>query len=70
MTLESALTYLVALALPVWLVVEQVMIWLGRAERQGARAESAAAAGVASFKTAESRTGTGTPAPTLARKAA
>jgi hypothetical protein len=35
MTLESALTYLVALALPVWLLVEQVMIRLRRAERQG-----------------------------------
>jgi hypothetical protein len=35
MTLESALTYLVALALPVWLFVEQVMIRLGKAERQG-----------------------------------
>lgn len=70
MTLESALTYLVALALPVWLVVEQVMIRLGRAERQGAQAESAACPGVASSKAAEPGPGAGTTAPVFTRKAA
>ena len=46
MTLESALTYLVALALPLWLVVEQIMICSGRAARQRGPAESAAVPGV------------------------
>jgi hypothetical protein len=67
MTLESALTYLVALALPVWLMVEQVMIRLGRAERQGAQAESAAGSGVASSRAAEPGPVAGTTAPALTR---
>jgi len=70
MTLESALTYLVALALPVWLLVEQVMIRLRRAERQGDQAESAADPGVASSKAAEPGPDAGTTAPVLTRKAA
>jgi hypothetical protein len=65
MTLESALTYLVAFALPVWLLVEQVMIQLGRAERQGAQAELAAGPGVASSRTAEPGPGPGTTAPVV-----
>ena len=70
MTLESALTCLVALALPVWLVVEQVMIRLGRAERRVPQAESAESPGVASLKAVEPHPGGGTPAPVLTRKAA
>jgi len=70
MTLESALTYLVALALPVWLVVEQVMIRLRRAERQGTQAQSAASPGVTSSKVAEPGPDDGTTAPVLTRKAA
>ena len=70
MTLESALTYLVALALPVWLVIEQVMIWRGKAERQGAPPEAAARARVPSSRAAEPDTDAVTTAPGLTRKAA
>lgn len=70
MTLESALTYLVALALPVWLVVEQVMIRLGRAERRVAQAKSAGSPGVASPKALGPDPGAGTSAPVFTRKAA
>jgi hypothetical protein len=37
MTLETALTYLVAVAVPVWLLVEQILTW-----RQAAREREAA----------------------------
>ena len=70
MTLESALTYLVALALPLWLLVEQVMIRLGRAERQGAQAKSAANPGMASPGAGEPDPGADTTAPVLTPKAA
>jgi hypothetical protein len=33
MTLEAALTYLVAVAVPVWLLVEQVISWRQARER-------------------------------------
>jgi len=70
MTLESALTYVVALALPVWLLVEQIMIRLRRAERQGDQAESAAEPGVASSKSADPSPDGGPTASVLTRKAA
>jgi hypothetical protein len=71
MTLENALTYLVALALPVWLVAEQVMIRLGRAERQGPRTESAPGASVVlPPRGAEPGPRMGTPAPAFTSKAA
>ena len=70
MTLESALTYLVALALPVWLVVEQVMILRGRAKRQGAQAESGRDPAVAPSRAAEPGSGIVMTAPDLGRKAA
>ena len=70
MTLESALTCLVALALPVWLVIEQVMIWRGRAERQGAQAESGGGPRATSWSAAEPDPGAVTTEPELTRKAA
>ena len=70
MTLESALTYLVAIALPVWLVVEQVMMRRGKAERQRAQPEAAARPRGPSSRTAEPGTGAVTPASELSRKAA
>ena len=70
MTLESALTYLVAVGLPVWLVVEQVMIRRGKAERQGAQPEAAARPRGPSSRAAEPRAGAVTPTPELTRKAA
>ena len=63
MTLESALTYLVAIALPVWLVVEQVMIRRGKAEPQGAQPEAAARPRVLSSRAADPGPGVVTTAP-------
>jgi hypothetical protein len=69
MTLETALTYLVAVAVPVWLLVEQILSWRQAKERK-AQAASAAVSEAASVRKAPAATPPGAIAVDFPRRAA